>query len=47
LGAAYRLGFDHKRLTHRFQGRDFLVGAVVGALIALTGVAVGIAAGRR
>lgn len=29
------------------QGKDFLVGAVVGALIALTGVAVGIAGRRR
>ena len=30
-----------------FQGRDFLYGAVAGAVIALAGVAVGIAAGRR
>lgn len=30
-----------------FQGRDFLYGAVAGAAIALAGVAVGIAAGRR
>ena len=30
-----------------FQGRDFLLGAVTGAAIALAGVAVGFAAGRR
>ena len=30
-----------------FQGRDFLYGALVGAAIALAGVAVGIIAGRR
>ncbi|MHB8186527.1 MAG: SRPBCC family protein [Dermatophilaceae bacterium] len=30
-----------------FQGRDFLYGTLVGAAIALAGVAVGIAAGRR
>jgi carbon monoxide dehydrogenase subunit G len=30
-----------------FQGRDFLYGALAGAAIALAGVAVGIAAGRR
>ena len=30
-----------------FQGRDFLYGAVAGAVIALAGVAVGTAAGRR
>ena len=30
-----------------FQGRDFLYGTLVGATIALAGVAVGIAAGRR
>jgi carbon monoxide dehydrogenase subunit G len=30
-----------------FQGRDFLYGALVGAAIALAGVAVGIVAGRR
>jgi carbon monoxide dehydrogenase subunit G len=30
-----------------FQGRDFLLGALTGAAIALAGVAVGFAAGRR
>jgi carbon monoxide dehydrogenase subunit G len=30
-----------------FQGRDFLLGALAGAAIALAGVAVGFAAGRR
>ncbi len=30
-----------------FHGRDFLIGALAGAAIALAGVAVGIAAGRR